>query len=629
MKSQLPGFTAFPASCQHSLSSAAILHKPTKYWQQQVLGLATAIFALGCAFKDPVAAAERLTLRLGPIERSVQVDDLAEFAETGDIPASLRFYKPLLTDKVREVLNQHLQIDPNVGDKFLDELLASPDGEQLIAQLRIAFPEVSAQQLRAALYIALHQGNGLSVISLLRAFPGENLTVDATAAASLALQLNAGYLQSRVLGPILQDELEAMPETAFLPEFDPGLAGEEEVRRRTFILRDRDRRRTIPVDFYYSDNSQSPLVVMSHGFAADRRFLTYLAEHLASHGYSVASLEHPGSNIHSLAEVSMSFKPSDLISANEFVDRPEDIRFLLDELERLGRDRDFFKDKFNTQEVTVIGHSLGGYTALALAGGELNLPALRQFCTALNPLGRSPADWLQCAAANLPESRLQLRDKRVVQAIALNPLVGKLFGDDGLGKIEIPVAILSGSDDAITPALDHQLRPFRQLQGEKYFLSAIGATHLSITDYGNLSEDLAQSTLVKERTGAETEGVRHWLRGFSLALIAQGTPAAQRYQPFLSPAYAQFLSPPANAVGNPVRLRFTEELPASTDVWLKVMSAGTQKIAFRPSPKKPSLLLAVDRCLDSARRILAQSEFCRGQLNQIFTSLLDNNDDWS
>ncbi len=39
-----------------------------------------------------------------------------------------------------------------------------------------------------------------------------------------------------------------------------------------------------------------PLIVISHGIASDRSSFVYLAEHLASYGFAVAVLEHPGSN---------------------------------------------------------------------------------------------------------------------------------------------------------------------------------------------------------------------------------------------------------------------------------------------------------------------------------------------
>lgn len=147
-------------------------------------------------------------------------------------------------------------------------------------------------------------------------------------------------------------------------------------------------------------------MVLSHGFAANRHFLDYLAVHLASHGYTVVTLDHPGSNIQSLFNPGLNLDT--LLPATEFVDRPKDIQFVLDQLERLNQDQTL-TTRFATDNVTVIGHSFGGYTALAIAGGIVDPIAIRAHCQRATPLTRAPGDWLQCAAAKLPYDQLNLR----------------------------------------------------------------------------------------------------------------------------------------------------------------------------------------------------------------------------
>jgi len=70
--------------------------------------------------------------------------------------------------------------------------------------------------------------------------------------------------------------------------------------RRTLALTDSDRQRKLPTTLYLPQRqqrgSQAPLVVLSHGLGADQGSLAYLAQHLASYGFAVAALEHPGSN---------------------------------------------------------------------------------------------------------------------------------------------------------------------------------------------------------------------------------------------------------------------------------------------------------------------------------------------
>ena len=576
------------------------------------------LIALSCGLAAPTRAAERLNLRLGPFERSVAITDLETFATTGELSAALKPYGLMLTPQVRQLLTKHLQIDPNMTEKFVNDLLRSSDGARLLEKIGLALPNSSVEQLQAALFLAARQANGLSVLGFLRAYPEKEVTVDATSAIGMALQLNASYWQSQAIGPILEQELSVTDGATFRPSIDPSASGYQYVQEQTIMLQDQPRKRSILVDLYWANSTQGPLVILSHGFGSDRRFLNYLAKHLASYGFTVASIEHPGSNFSWLSGVSLGGNPGDLLPASEFLDRPKDVSFVLDQLAQLNQEAGSLEGKFNTQQVTIIGHSLGGYTALALAGAQLNLKELRQFCKNRSPIGRSPADWFQCAAADLPEDSEPLRDRRVAQVIALNPMTGRLFGNYGLSKVTTPTLMLTGTEDAIAPSLDHQLRPFAQLKGPKYLISAIGGTHLSVTDRANLNDALARSTLVKERIGKDADPLRQLVRGVSLAFVKQLTPEAETYQPFLTPAYAQSLSTPT------VALRLSKELPPTMATWFQVLSVGNQQIALRLPSMNDFSLSAIKSYFSRPAKMLTQADCCTGQLNEVFTDLLNN-----
>jgi predicted dienelactone hydrolase len=512
---------------------------------------------LGCA--TPGFAAEQLILRVGPFEQRVDVADLEQFAQTGRVPNALKLYEPFLNSQVREALNARLQLDPNVGNQVVANLLKSPSGRQMLESIQRAVPGLTVEQLQLGLTLAARQANGLDVLRVIRAIPEETLTVDVTEAIGVVSQLNLSYLQTQALSPLLERELKVETQPIF-SSFDPAGAGVQVVQQQTFALQDPQRRRSLPVELYWSEQPQGPLVVISPGFEANRTFLAYLARHLASHGLVVAAIEHP--YVTNRAAI-----PTDLerlLPASEFVDRPKDISFLLDQLTEMNRQPGVLQGKFNTEQVSVIGHSLGGYTALALAGAELDLDELRQFCQNKNPLQRAPADWLQCAATRLSERRLNLRDRRIAQVMALNPVIGRLFGDRGLRQVETPVLMLAASDDTLTPVLSHQLQPFTQLRQPKWLLTAIGGTHLSVSDPATVLGATAQGTLVRERRGAEVDPLRQLLQGVSLAFVKQLTPEAEKYQPFLSSAYAQSYS------SQTLALRLNDRLPSSLNFWLEL-----------------------------------------------------------
>ncbi|MEB3292353.1 MAG: alpha/beta fold hydrolase, partial [Synechococcales bacterium] len=300
-------------------------------------------------------------------------------------------------------------------------------------------------------------------------------------------------------------------------------------------------------------HSPTPLIIISPGFEASKKFLTYLAQHLTSHGFNVVAIEHPSvlqANQRPINDLSQLLPPQELI------DRPKDVQFVLDELGKRAPEANGAA-RFNTQQVIVVGHSLGGYGALALAGGEVNLAELRQFCQKNAVLQRSPADWLQCAGSQLSGNTLNLRDRRVVGAIALNPAVGQIFGKSGLMKVQTPTLMLTSTDDALTPTLSQQLQPFTQLPTPKYLITAIGATHLSVSDSTRFNPTMFSKTLVPEKLGNEVEGLRSVMRGVSLAFAQQFTPEAEKYKPFLTGGYAQSLSTQA------IPIRMNSELPSS------------------------------------------------------------------
>jgi predicted dienelactone hydrolase len=529
------------------------------------------VLTVGWSIAAPGQAAEQVLVRMGPLQQSVAIADLEFFAKTGHVPASLSLYSSLLTPDVRQALDSRLQLDPNVGNKLVEDLLYSSAGERFLNTLQVAMPDTDAAELKYALSQAAVRSDGMSLLGILRSFPSDVVTIDAPSAIALASQMNLPAWQSQTLSSVLERELTVTPKPIQLP-FDPTQTGPYWVWKQTMTLRDYDRDRTIPVDLYWSRHTQGPLVVISHGFGADRRFLGYLAHHLASYGLTVVAVEHPASNVAWLTSSSLDSPRRSILPATEFIDRPKDVSFVLDRLSRLNRFSELLHDKFNTNQVTIIGHSLGGYTALALAGAPLSLKALRQFCNDPNPVALSPADVLQCSAADLPDHTANLRDPRIVQTIILNPIIGRLFDEASLAKVTIPTLMLAGTDDSITPAVSQQFLPFTKLKTQKYLLTAIGATHLSVGDPTNLNRSLTQSIFVRERPDSETEPLRVLLRGVSLAFIEQLTPQASTYAPFLTPTYAQSFSTPA------LKLRLNSELPPNFSNWLKMAALPMEQL---------------------------------------------------
>ena len=193
-----------------------------------------------------------------------------------------------------------------------------------------------------------------------------------------------------------------------------------------------------------------PLVVFSHGFALSPIDYGTLVEHYASQGYVVLAPEH-----------NESFDGSLTGFWKELIDRPVDIRRTIDHAEQLSRSGEPLAGMIDLDDVAVVGHSYGGYTALAAAGAQFDFAAYKDRCAAL-----AADDPLNFFCAPLPnESDMAMRagldevpsglwpsfgDPRITAAISLAG-DAYLFDQRGLAELEVPVMAMGGTIDEGTP----------------------------------------------------------------------------------------------------------------------------------------------------------------------------------
>jgi predicted dienelactone hydrolase len=188
-------------------------------------------------------------------------------------------------------------------------------------------------------------------------------------------------------------------------------------------------------------NKKFPLILFSHGTGGNRFNLSWLAEYLASQGYIVGAVDHPGDM----------FGNSSPLGAVKVWVRPTDIIFVIDELLK----HKVWKWHINQEKISAAGHSSGGYTVLALAGAKYNPELMDKYCKDQNAgsdcnysEGVNPED---ISNKDLQLARKSYHDSRIKSAVALAPAVGQGFDEKGLSKINIPVLIVATKTDEITP----------------------------------------------------------------------------------------------------------------------------------------------------------------------------------
>ena len=238
-------------------------------------------------------------------------------------------------------------------------------------------------------------------------------------------------------------------------------------------------KKVISISISLKSRRPVPLIVISHGLASDRQTFAYLAEHLTSHGFAVAVIEHDDINLNKFDNFLSGSER--FPEPNNLIDQPMDVKYVLDRLETEINPQ--LQNKIDMQQVGVIGQSFGGYTSLALAGGELIADKQAIQCQEENQeVLLDLSSLAKCTFNELNRPRVQLRDPRIKAAIAINPL-GKIFGRAGMSAIEIPTMLVSGTNDLIVPPVAEQIRPFIWLDDDldKYLVLVKPETHFSFS----------------------------------------------------------------------------------------------------------------------------------------------------
>lgn len=193
-----------------------------------------------------------------------------------------------------------------------------------------------------------------------------------------------------------------------------------------------------------------PLVILSPGFAIQDTSYAWLADHLTSHGFVVVSPQH-----------FESLDPSKLWLST--IERPQDVLTVfayIDEQVQVGGE---FEGLIDNETVAVIGHSYGGYTALAAAGAQMDTSAFKDACEMASN-SSDPLVFLcdallphlneMAKSAGLNSAPLGLwpawADPRVDAVVAMAGDAA-MFGQAGFAQVIVPVMAMGGTADRDSP----------------------------------------------------------------------------------------------------------------------------------------------------------------------------------
>ncbi len=194
-----------------------------------------------------------------------------------------------------------------------------------------------------------------------------------------------------------------------------------------------------------------PLVVISHGHGGSNLGHHDLAEYLASHGFVVATIEHPGDNFHN---------SKDDGHAPVMIGRPVQISTTITYLLHDAR----WKSLIDPHGIGVAGFSNGGYTTLLVVGAVPTFSRFVDYCNAnvddhgicgmAQQLKAEVAAHGQTVEQAMAAMQNQLHrwgptaDPRVRAAFTMAPL-SVVFDKQGLASIDRPVFLYYAADDQV------------------------------------------------------------------------------------------------------------------------------------------------------------------------------------
>ena len=506
-----------------------------------------------------VSSSERIRSHVSLLGFSLSVDSLERYAEEGVIDKQLQPYTNSLDKKTLAQLRQILQKRIYIDNWSLYRMTRSPIGEETLKALgEIVTTQPNGNNgfyaVRGALVTAAskEKKGSFTLLDAIRQFPTEEIWINANKLKQVKNDLtNLIEYRDATIAAIMEateSETVGVDKTKANLSQLPDLRqfGSLKFSQQTITIS--SRHHNSPLNSKSSKPFQAnlyipleitkpaPIVVISPGFSSEPMAFDYLGKHLATHGIAVAIPEHIGSGKNHKTAVLQGRKEF-VINPVEFVERPLDIKYVLDELELLALSDPFFKKRLNIDEVGVIGHSLGGYTALALAGAKINNRKLRDRCQN-QKFVLNISLLLQCRANEIPPLPYQLKDERIKGVIAVSPISSTIFGSESLSKIKVPTMIVAGSKDIVAPVIQEQIYPFTWLKTPVKYLALMNpADHFSNSGFTEKSS--SESTFIEEIMGESSYSTKDYLKALSLAFVKAQICNESEYLPYLSNAYAK------------------------------------------------------------------------------------------
>lgn len=231
-----------------------------------------------------------------------------------------------------------------------------------------------------------------------------------------------------------------------------------------------------------------PLILLSHGagLAGNAQALSWIAIPLARQGFVVAAPTHPGNTgaTRSAAEtMKLWLRPADITETLNAMDKDS-----------------LFKEHLEHDKAGTLGLSMGGTTALAIAGARVDPKRLAGYCDT-DALNASLCGWVRQSGVDLHAMDLRFagrnnEDQRVRFAMAIDPAPADVFEFKSFSRISIPVELVNLGQAGKIPLTARASEIAKAIPNAKYFTIEDASHYSMFADCKPGASELAESEQV-------------------------------------------------------------------------------------------------------------------------------------
>jgi predicted dienelactone hydrolase len=456
--------------------------------QKIFLTCGISLLSLGLNFS--VSAAETIKFSIAPLgDFNIKIKDLEVFATENKITPEFAFYTNYLTpeelSKFRVLLNKTLPLSAIEAFEFFN----TDFGKEIVKQLSLVInapPDQSQPFLQGAIISAAANPNGFNIVDVLKKYGSPTLAINLETIRNTIAEADDLYQTTNRVFDWLERQGTTEPLT-IPPNALSDLSQKGKVTWNSATLtipRPNDDPLTVFVNLPQNITTPAPVVVIAPGLNSDFQAFRYIADHLASHGFATVGIDFPESDSQRMLDALQGLDT--FPNPNAWMDQPKDVSLALDTLAQKMNTDPKWQGKLNLENVGIVGHSLGGYTATAIGGARVRWADIVKECATLDSpteINLNPALLWQCQGIKSSSPLDNLQDSRIKAVIAINPVTNPAFGNDGINQLSVPMMFIAGSADIFAPPLPEQIMPFVSLNKEdKYLLLVQNSTHLSFAE---------------------------------------------------------------------------------------------------------------------------------------------------